>query len=398
MKRLILMTCCTGVLVLTVAACIGNARVQPSANDFLLTAEAKLPAPTFTAGEPFNCWTVPAPKTAARDNHSKGKLLLVFSVIREDLLSLYQFDLATQKYSLLASPIDALPESPISPDGNYLAYQRRTDPVGFIAYIYSFAESTTRQVPVLVGESGDWSPDGRCLLIWRDQNIAFAYRLVDGALQKRSWPTESGQLIGEFSPNGKWRAWSCEKSVCLIGPDGQRIDDSLHLPIATQPRSGYYNTSFIWWSPDSHMLAIVYPKYDWQYRDGLRLIHLDENGVSSQDVAAQGQKKIDDVHWSPDSNELLIMYWPEESLNIFNLSTGKAIPLSSPNGYSSAVGSSGWSPDGKQIVFVAQDRHTAYTMNVDGTNIAPIPSLPPDAPGADALAPDFRIDRVLWVP
>jgi WD40 repeat protein len=232
-----------------------------------------------------------------------------------------------------------------------------------------------------------------------------AYHLIDGALQERSFPgiDFSPKYVVATSLDGRWLAWSCEKSVCLMNPDARATSPTkLALPLTVAPspdsNTAYYNPSMLWWSPDSQVLAVAYPGRDWQYRDALRLVVIDQNGVASfQDIVSGEEGGIGDLRWSPDSSQLLVVYLSGKT-DLYNLQTGKLTPLPSPNGYPALAVAPAWSPTGKQIAFVAQDQRSLYIMNTDGTNITEIPPLPKDSEGAEALAPDYRIYQVFWVP
>ncbi len=408
-KRLVLLICPVVLLVFCATACVRKTQIYPTPNINILPTEDVMPAPTFTKGEPFECWTAPASETSTSSKRTEGKLLLAFSIERSDgELNLFQFDLASRQYSLLATHIMPWVNYPVSTDGQYLWYLLDARPAP-VAYVYYLANATTHQVPFPTGSVSNkglvWSPDNLCLLLWR-KSSAIAYRLIDGALQERVFPTTDFGLGNTVVPsaNGHWWAWSCKKNVCLMSPDGQQIDhEGLHLPIRTDPsnpdpNTAYYNHSTMWWSPDSHTLAVIYSGHDWKYRDALRLVQIDEHGVTSfRDIVTINPEPIYDIRWSPDSSQLLIVYHSKRT-DHYNLRTGQITPVLSPNGYPALVVSPAWSPTSQQIAFVTRDNRNLYIMNPDGTNESELPLLPQDMKGADMVAPDYRIIQVFWVP
>lgn len=426
--------------VLSWSACMGGAQhlaslptptksptVTSSANDlinapvptvFVIPEKDILPPPTLTMSETFECWITPGSGISTRQD-GLGQLLIAYSVDRSSTLNLYRFDLASQKYSLLVSQIESYAPSPngLNVWYSFLAGLQRTiqTPMQDVIFAHNLADDTRRQVPfpVLIDTIYGhvvWSPDSQCLFAWRD-DTAFAYRLKDGALQSKTFPGANfGYNASAVSLDGCWWAWDCEKGFhplnpneqhfCLMSPQGQRIDhDGLRLPVTSEQGSGFSTRSLGWWSPDSRVLAIAYPGYRFNYQDAIRLIHVDETGVSSfQDIELKERRIIQRLLWSPDSHQLLILD-SADKLYIYHPETKEMTTVPTPDG--NYLKAAAWSPYGKQIAIVTEDKQykfSLYVMNADDTHASPIPPLPQEAKGAEMVAPSYRIDQVYWVP
>ncbi len=386
--------------------------LYPAPTPFEFPEKDILPPPTLTTIETFDCWTAPSSKTATRQD-DRGQLLVAYRIDPSTWASnLYRFDFTTQKYSLLVSQIEAYAPSP---DGLNIWYAFNTykDGMQDVIFVHDLANNTRRQVPfpILIDSRYGhvvWSPDSQCLFAWRD-DTAFAYRLKDGALQSKTFPgAKFGFNASAVSPDGRWWAWDCktswrpqdpnEQNFCLMTPQGRRIDhDGLHLPVAREPKSGFSTRSLGWWSPDSRVLAIAYPGTLSSFQDAARLIQVDEKGVSSfQDIASLGV--LDDLLWSPDSRQLLIINNVARKLYIYNLATKETITVPTPDG--NYLEAAAWSPDGKQIAIVTMDKQYKfglYVMNADGTNASQIPPLPKEAEGAEMVTRNW-LSRIFWVP
>ncbi|CAG0937739.1 hypothetical protein TFLX_06693 [Thermoflexales bacterium] len=377
----------------------------------------ELLTPTLIMTETFDCWTASSPESSARQV-GLGQLLIAYDDVGASTWysNLYHFNLATQKYSLLVSQIEV---HSLSPDALKIWYSLIKDSSGNSIFAYDLANDIHHQAPFpipieSINEQVTWSPDSQCLFAWRG-DTAFAYRLQDGVLQAKTFPdVDFGFNPRAASPDGHWWAWDCktifhplnpnEQNFCLITPQGQRVDhDGLHLPVAREPRSGFSSQSLGWWSPDSRVLAIAYPGHRTDYQDSIRLIYLDEQGVVSfQDLDFKAPIPLRDMQWSPDSRQLAFLKQFEGVVDVYDVATQQTTVLKSPEEGFSAKGFA-WSPDGKQLVMVLQDKESKsrdklYLMNSDGTLVSQIPTLPQDVEGAEMVAPHYLITDVYWVP
>jgi len=85
-------------------------------------------------------------------------------------------------------------------------------------------------------------------------------------------------------------------------------------------------------------------------------------------------------------------------LVIHNLTTNRATTIPTPDGNFLEVAA--WSPNGKQIAVVTEDKRykfNLYIMNADGANASLIPPLPQETEGAEMIVPDM-IEQIYWVP
>ncbi|CAG0926895.1 hypothetical protein TFLX_00250 [Thermoflexales bacterium] len=390
---------------------LGN---TPRPTVFKFPAKDLLPSPTLTTNETFDCWTAPNSKTSARQA-GIGQLLIAYNAYGFSA-TLYRLNLTTQKYSLLVSQIEAYVPSL---DELKIWYSFFKDRPGDVIFAYDLVNNVHRQAPfpILIESRTEhvaWSPDSQCLFAWRG-DTAFAYRLRDGALQAKTFPSvDFGFNPRAVSPDGRWWAWDCktifqplnlnEQNFCLMTPQGQQVDhEGLHLLVARLSGSGFSSQSLGWWSPDGRVLAIAYPGHRTDYLDSIRLVYLDEQGVVSfQDLALKDSIPLRDVRWSPDNRQLAFLKQFEGVVDVYDLATQQTTVLKSPKEGFSAKGVA-WSPDGKQLVMVLQDKESKsrdrlYLLKADGTNASQLSTLPQEAEGAETVIRYHHITDVYWVP
>lgn len=141
------------------------------------------------------------------------------------------------------------------------------------------------------------------------------------------------------------------------------------------------------WSPDSRMLVVTCEP-------------LDNASLAARDfvidIASGQRRKLSDEHagWADCSatNEIVFTHWTGKSFDLVRVNPdgSGATNLSNTDDIDEDI--AGWSPDGSQIVFVANPRAKSeqrqiYVMRSDGSGIAPVTAMP--GPNSDPVwSPD----------
>ena len=164
-----------------------------------------------------------------------------------------------------------------------------------------------------------WSPDGQRLAFISNQQGLYVIK-ADGTnlvrLTHDTWP-----LYPTWSPDGQQLAYVNEGEIVVLGADGA---GRLHIPFAYP---GYVTPHYLAWSPNGQRIAFL----------------------ASADMPAISKQVSTLFTVNPDGSNL--------------------IPLTAKDIW---VGPwFAWSPDGRQLVYAAEDtfdRSALYVMNADGTD------------------------------
>lgn len=277
--------------VLMLSVLTGCAKVSPTATS--TDIPISVPDIVFSTDEAFECWTTPAlPQPREKGATFDSLLVVIDSGPGKEYDDLYRFDFPTKRYMLLASGIsnyEASGISPVSPDGQHIWYgvtdhSRHSD----IIFVYNLTDGHIATLPLFATLSSSavgWSPDSQCLFLWQAETVT-AYRLADGTLQQKSFPNvEFSHTEVSLSPNGHWWAWSCVEmgDVCVMNLGRVQIKDP-GLTVPFDQDSGYYHRyGVIRWSPDGRILAFAYAHDHRMNIDAIRLVYLDDEGVTSFD-------------------------------------------------------------------------------------------------------------------
>jgi hypothetical protein len=359
---------------------------------------------TADVSQNISCWTKAASQVPTPVPSKSQRLLIAFGNRSNtlDLSNAYLLDLTSGQYSWLVSNIEDYGQSrpsPISPEGAYFWYGSFRGPSDAAISIYSMTNG--QNYPVAFPDhiyiplsSIVWSPDGTCLLYWRG-NTAFAYHLADNRIDKQTFEGIDFGVEVSPSPDGHWWAWNCREGICLMDDTGQQVHHkALEIPIEGISGVGY-KRGLLRWSPDSSRLAFTIASRDRLVPDTIRLVYLKENNILSYRDIHEG---ADDLRWSLDGQQIFIVaYGSATNLAIYDVQTDKIKWIKLEQEFSTSVRPT-WSADGKQIVFVADDNHSIFIMNSDGTGLSAIPSLPEKAEGAEKVAPNYRVIQVFWMP
>ena len=387
------------ILVVGLVLCFSNGC---SNNSSLATSRPTEVPINLVTGESFTCWKSPTPQDTKNYNQEPGSLLVFFDA--DSVARLYQLNLTTLKYELLISNMISEYRrsyliSHLSPNERYVVYEVVGKVENWIEYsggtfVYNLGDKSSQFIPGsapdtqrwfdIVQDIG-WSADGECLMAWRYDGQAIAYRIKDNIFQERSF---IGAQFAEVnpSPNGLWWAWIQSRDVVIMSPDGQWSDhEILHMsidPISNKKRWA----GLIRWSPNGHTLAFAYASNNYQYPtfDSVRLVEIKENRIVSYESLPISVRRVDDLKWSRDGSQLLIM---GTEVEIYNLLTDQFQMLNiSINLDSYPV----WSPSGNRVAFVGED-HQLYIMNIGNGEIAKF--LYP----SDVDPTEYRITRIDWV-
>jgi Tol biopolymer transport system component len=353
---------------------------------------AVVQVPTAPPGQDFECWSAPNRATTAPRESLTGHLIIGYGRSHSNY-NLYSRAISSTDSVLIAKQVEGYsPEdvAPVSPDGKYLWYWIRRDDHRPSIFVDQVGVQNQQAVPfagIYWGEAIGWSADGRCLIRRAEGGNAIAYRLSDGALQRRTFPgVDLGRI--SVSPDGQWWAWPCPGGICLMTPAGQQVQHpALEIPHDVEG-GHFFERGLIRWSPDSHTMVFVYARVNPANLDRLRFVEFNGNAITSYDEVEI--LDILNMNWSPDGEHLLLA---EHSgvPHIYDRSTKKATDISTSYGYAELVVPA-WSPTGEHIAFVGIDGQNLYIMNAEGTEISePIP-MPTDEP------PDAHVQYLFWVP
>lgn len=349
--------------------------------------------PTLATDGDFDCWTESRKAVTPPSHSDQGQLIVGYGVIGD----VYRREVTTPRYSLMVSSTNVYRGSPsVSPNARYMWYSASFGNLDQVVYVYDLVNGTQRQTPFRGGAwppSVNWSADGQCLIGWNFE-VATAYRLTDGATQQKTFPAvvspyEGTQAVSP-SPNGHWWAWPCagKGGICVAGSDGKEVhNQGFNIPQDLDKDSQMsYRRGLLSWSPTSEILAFAYATRYYVADIHLRLIHFSE----SQSLPYEDfNQNVDDLRWSPDGNHLLILDY--NSIKLYDTESRKISELLNLQGDTKAV-MPAWSPNSKRIAFVDKDRKNIYTMNIDGTDIREVPSLPLSA------THDSAIHYIYWIP
>jgi len=153
-------------------------------------------------------------------------------------------------------------------------------------------------------------------------------------------PTEKAEMPA--LPSGGWIAIAKEKNIWLIRPDGSGLTQVTDLPKSSEAE--------IWdvqWSPDGQNLAVVYN----------RDLYLVNTQSFSQVLLVR--KTGGDIDWSPEGDQILYdsyqvdpyVPWKNDGLWVVDIKTGKTKRIVRPTQKIEGMINPQWSPDGNFILF-----------------------------------------------
>ncbi|HXH05635.1 MAG TPA: S9 family peptidase [Vicinamibacterales bacterium] len=256
----------------------------------------------------------------------------------------------------------------ISPDARWVAFTARAPRPG-IYRVATGGDGPNEPVFWVDGAGAVWSPDGRSIVFVRGDRL---WRIgLEGGEPVALTPAMKGLRTPVFSPDGRAIAFYTLESgfqdIWLVPASGGQprqltresmsADDSRFAPA---------------WSPDGRTIAYVSNKADY-WSDDVWLVEVESGRMRqlTRDVTAIGPSVV----WSPAGDRLAVFgtskqdYWYLDLADIFlvDVNTGDAKKLAMPV-HATAYGHRGfWSPDGRQLYFVYQERGEHHIWAVPST-------------------------------
>ena len=258
---------------------------------------------------------------------------------------------------------DADPRMFFSPDGKYLGYDVPQSENSRARDVFVSAVDGSGEIPVVAHRSDDfmmgWSPDGRLLMFGSDRSGSFA---LYGLAFSNGKPQGSAEMlnseIGAGESMGVTRSGALYYGVGGGGPKGSITLASFDFATGTisSPRdvsSNYLeNNSAPCWSPDGKYLA-----YNSQ-RGRSTSVYVIRSAATGQTIR-ELPVKVNGflIGWAPDNRSLLVTgadFQGRMGAYSVNAETGDTTLLFENSRPNRAVPQ--WSPDGRSIYYVHQDR------------------------------------------
>ena len=255
----------------------------------------------------------------------------------------------------------------LSPDGTQIVYTSCQFPTD---YIYEYVETEVRSNAVLY-ERGKY-------------NYEVATSGLDGSNQQRLTSNKHIDTLPVWSPDGGRLAFISDEAGGRFG--GYVLDQKLHVMMAdgsnVQPIPlpfDVYGLVPPVWSPDGDRLAVVLNEPIDRWYVQLALYTTQSDGSESAKLADLGRlgdfsfirKPVAAPSWSPDSERVAFATFDREEGSVVYSASFDGTDLrrlwSSGTGEEAIAATQvSWSPDGSEILFVADDVHV---VGVDGDGL-----------------------------
>jgi Tol biopolymer transport system component len=237
-----------------------------------------------------------------------------------------------------------------------------------------------------VADDPAWSPDGqRIAYVVRESNGASDIWVINadgsGAYALTSGPGSSWGPT--WSPDGSRLAYTHSASgqadqIWIVGADGSnpRAFTYCDPPECVQDGSPA-------WSPDGSRIAFVRVSGAGAIIPvSVFIWPVEESGPKPEAIELDRATWASDLAWSPDASTLAFARSTSSGASVGLWQVGADGSDPGPLGDQPSAQSPSWSPDGRQIAFMAPigpERATLYVMDTDGTGVRRIPGLPNNA-------------------
>ncbi len=230
------------------------------------------------------------------------------------------------------------------------------------------------------------SPDGtEVAFVWeRDGRSDIFVQPIAGGWPRRVSP-DRGRTIywwdspPQWSPDGRWLAFSMNGHVCVAPADGRGL-----------PRALTDFADAAWspvWLPDSHRLIVTA-----QRRDAFSLLLTDRGGSWPRSLADDNGGDNGEAAPSPDGQRVAYIHRPFDDLNrwelrLIDITNGQTATLFGRS--KEKAWSPRWSPDGQRVYFLSQQSGwtEVWAVRPDGEGLHQLTQLGRDV-AEFAISPD----------
>jgi Tol biopolymer transport system component len=220
------------------------------------------------------------------------------------------------------------------------------------------------------GRFPGWSPNGREIVFAKTYGAGEIYVMSSDGTHTRSLPNTHFGEGPAWSPNGRKIVFTKEGGIAVVSLDGGSAR-------TLQRATNQHYDRLPEWSPDGSL--IVFERDDFRpNRNDSQIFVMKPDGTRLRRLTSQGKNL--DPSWSPNSQHIAFLLAQPPKAGRAQATT--IITMRRDGGAKTRIAQIdpawdaglAWSPDGKQLAYVAQrgpgtDNPWIYTMNLDGTHI-----------------------------
>ncbi len=234
-----------------------------------------------------------------------------------------------------------------SPDGEQLVFQSERDGN---AEIYVMAADGSDQRRLTVHPAADsnpaWSPDALRIVFQSDRSgssALYVLNLADGGVELA--PTRSGAQMPDWSPDGRWIAFTAEVGG-VLDLFKVAVDGGTEVRLTEEPRRDLWPR----WSSDGTRLTFFSRRDTGGEDDEVYVMDADGENVSR--ISHEPGHDFCPA-WSPDGQRLIWAKGGVDDRRLIMMSVDGSSRIEIARGFE-RVNAPSWSPDGRKITFAAR--------------------------------------------